>query len=318
MSHFTSVSFLQKMIIKTKDQIIGMQNTMKKIIGVITARMTSTRLPGKVMKIVGGKSIFAHHVERMSSVKGLEGVFLATSVNPKNKILIDEADNLDCGWYAGSEEDILERHIHLCDRENADAVIRVTCDCPLFNIDITSEFVDTYKKHSYDFIYCSNMTTIQGTLTELISYNAMKRVHEYYRGPAISIPIREHFDAYDTQAIPIDEELVRPEYRLTVDEPADLSLMEQIYGTLYKGKPLNLYEVYRWLDDNPQVAKMNQHVGIKGVNKYCANLTESPVYSIVRSGGNYIILDEQKRFVSPQDFLTNLVELFPNIQKKQR
>ena len=52
---------------------------MKKIIGVITARMDSTRLPGKVLANIAGKSLFAHHVERMLSVKGIEEVFLATS-----------------------------------------------------------------------------------------------------------------------------------------------------------------------------------------------------------------------------------------------
>jgi spore coat polysaccharide biosynthesis protein SpsF len=288
---------------------------MKKVIGVITARMTSTRLPGKVLKPIGGKSIFAHHVERMKDIIGLDGVFLATSRDQRNRVLIEEAQKLGCGWYAGSEEDILERHIHLCENENADAVIRVTCDCPLFNIDITSEFVDAYKKHNFDFIYCSNMTMIQGTLTELISCKVMKKVHEFYRGPAISLPIREHFDLYDTVGMPVDEELVRPEYRLTVDEPADLSLMEQIYNALYKGKALSLYDVYRWLDDNPQITKINQHVGIKGVNKYSANLMEAPIYSIVKSGGKYTILDEQKRFVSPRDFLSNLIELFPDLQK---
>lgn len=288
---------------------------MRKVIGVITARMTSTRLPGKVLKNVGGKSIFAHHAERMSQVAGIGGVFLATSKNPMNDPLIRAAEEIGCGWYAGSEEDILERHIRLCERENADAVIRVTCDCPLFDIDITSRFVEAYKNHPYDFLYCSNMTMIQGTLTELIAQDAMKRVHEMYRGPAISLPIREHLDAFDTRGFPVDEELIRPEYRLTVDEPADLALMEKIYAALYRGKALQLAEVYRWLDDNPEIAKINQHVGIKGVNKYGANLMESPVFSIVKSGDRYTILDEQKRFVSPEAFIALLPDIFPSLKK---
>ncbi len=288
---------------------------MTKVIGVITARMTSTRLPGKVLKPLAGKSIFAHHVERMQSVNGIDGVFLATSKNPKNAPLIEEAERLGCGYYAGSEEDILERHVRLAERENADAVIRVTCDCPLFNIDITGDFIAAFKKEGYDFIYCSNMTMIQGTLGELISYDALKRVHETYRGPAISVPIRENFGAYKTTSLPIDEELVRPEYRLTVDEPADYELMGHIYDALYQGKPLSLYDVYRWLDDNPEIAKINQHVGIKGVNKYSANLMEAPLYSIVKSAGKYTILDEQKRYVAPEAFLAKFRELFPETKK---
>jgi spore coat polysaccharide biosynthesis protein SpsF len=74
---------------------------MSSIIGVITARMASTRLPGKVMKNLAGKTIFAHHVERMRAVRGLKGVCLATSRDPKNKELIHEAERLGCSWYAG-------------------------------------------------------------------------------------------------------------------------------------------------------------------------------------------------------------------------
>ena len=107
---------------------------MSRVIGVITARMASTRLPGKVLKTMAGKSIFAHHVERMQSVKGLDGVFLATSKDPQNKALIEEAGRLGCGWFDGAEQDIVDRHIKLCEMEKADAVIRVTCDSPIFDI----------------------------------------------------------------------------------------------------------------------------------------------------------------------------------------
>ncbi|MFA4848765.1 MAG: hypothetical protein WC626_03480 [Methanoregula sp.] len=289
---------------------------MRNVIGVITARMTSTRLPGKVMHEIAGKTNFAHHVERMKSVKGLDRVCLATSKDPKNKVLIKEAERLDCSWYAGAEQDLLERHIKLCERENADAVIRVTCDCPLFNIEATSRFVAEFKKEYRDFIYCSNMTIIQGTLSELISYSAMLKMHESYRGPGISMPIRENMSMYNTLGLEIDIDLCRPEYRLTVDEPADLNLIRHIYDSLYKGKPLSLYEVYTWLDDNPEIAQINMNVGIKGCNQYGANLMEKPEYSIVKSGKKFVILDSQKRYVNPMKFVLKLAEMFPETEKK--
>ena len=275
---------------------------MKSVIGVITARMASTRLPGKVMKPLAGKSVFAHHVERMKAVTGLKKVCLATSTDPKNRELIREAEKLECTWYTGPEEDIVERHVKLCEQEGADAVIRVTCDCPLFNIDISSEFVRLYHKHSYDFISCGNMPMMQGTLTELISYNALKKVHESYRGPAISLPIRENLSAFSTITSDIPTDLVRPEYRLTVDEPADYELMEHIYNELYDGHPILLGAVYTWLDDNPEIAKINQHVGIKGVNRYVANLMEKPLYSVVKSGEKYVVLDEKKQIIEAGHF----------------
>lgn len=287
---------------------------MSKVIGVITARMASTRLPGKVLKKMAGKSIFAHHAERMQHVKGIDGVFLATSQDPLNKPLIEEAGRMGCGWFAGAEQDIVDRHIKLCEREGADAFIRVTCDSPIFDIDSASRFVSEFKKEYRDLIYVSNMTMIQGSLTELLSYKAMVEVHKLYRGAGISMPIKENMNKFNTFGIEIDADLCRPEYRLTIDEAIDIEMIGKIYEALYKGRPLDLHEVYTWLDDNPFVAKMNMHVGIKGCEQQSASLTEAALYSIVKSGKEHVVLDEHKRMVEPKDFLARLGELFPEIK----
>ena len=286
---------------------------MSKVIGVITARMASTRLPGKVLKETAGKSIFAHHVERMRSIRGLDGVFLATSKDPLNEDLIKEAEKLGCGWYAGAEQDVVERHIALCERESAYAVIRVTCDCPLFDIESASNFVDIFKNVYHDFLYISNFPMLYGTLSELISYEALMVTHKHYMGPAVSIYIRENMNLFKTQSIEIENDLCRVEYRLTVDEPADFELMCCIYEALYKGYPLSLKEVYTWLDDNPDVAYINKDIGIKGINLKAANLMETPLYSVIKSGNRYVILDSQKKPVEPLEFIDRISKLFQDI-----
>lgn len=288
---------------------------MRKVIGVITARIASTRLPGKVLQMMAGKSVFAHHVERMKNIKGINGVFLATSKDPLNKQLIEEAERLDCGWYTGAEQDIVDRHIKLCEREGADAVIRVTCDSPIFDIESASRFVDEFKKKHQDFIYVSNMTMIQGTLSELISYNALLEIHKHYRGAAVSMHIKENMEEFDVSGIEIDTDLCRPEYRLTIDEAIDIEMIRHVYDSLYKGCPLELHDVYTWLDDNPEIAKMNMHVGIKGCEQQSANLTETPLYSIVQSGKKCVILDDMKRMVNPAIFLERFLDLFPEMNK---
>jgi spore coat polysaccharide biosynthesis protein SpsF len=288
---------------------------MSKMIGIITARMASTRLPGKVLKEIAGKTNFAHHVERMRCVTGLDGVFLATAKDPLNEALIKEAEKLGCGWYAGAEQDVVERHVALCEREGADAVIRVTCDCPLFDMESASRFVEKFLKEYHDFIYVSNVPMIYGTLSELISLNALKEVHNHYKGPAVSQYIRENMDEFKTSNILIDSDLYRPEYRLTVDEPSDLELVRKIYDSLYDGKPLELHKVYTWLDDNPQIGRINRHVGIKECNMMSANLMEKPIYSIVKSGKGWVVLDEHKRMVDPKEFMESLKKLFPKFNQ---
>jgi len=291
---------------------------MSKVIGAITARMASTRAPGKVLKILGGtKSTFEHHVERMQRISGLDGVFLATSTDPANRALIDVAEKLGIGWFAGAEQDIVDRHIQLLEREDAQAVIRATCDCPILDIESAGRFVEIFKADPHDYVYVSNMTMIQGTLTELISLAALKRVHEDYRGAAISQPIKEHLDAFKTRGIEIDQDLCRPEYRLTIDEQVDIDMIGKIYAALYTdGMPLDLREVYTWLDDNPQVGRMNMHVGVKGCEQASAALVSQSLYTITPSGKQFVVLDEQKRMVAPDDFLDAVAAMFPNAGKR--
>jgi spore coat polysaccharide biosynthesis protein SpsF len=284
-----------------------------KVIGVITARMASTRLPGKVLKPLAGKSIFAHVAERMAAIEELDGVFLATSMDPANAELIAEAERFGYGHYSGAEQDVVDRHIQLARRENADAVIRVTCDCPLFSIESASRYVAEFKARHRDFIYVSNFAAIYGTLGELLSLKALEEVHRHYRGPAISMHVRENMDQFDTLGLEIDPDLCRPEYRLTVDEPLDYELMANIYDALYDNAPLDLRKVYAWLDDNPDIAHLNANVAMTGVNVRAANLNEKPLYSIVASGSKYAILDQQKRFVDPSQFLEKLKTMFPDL-----
>lgn len=238
----------------------------KRIVGVITARMGSQRLPGKVMKCLGGKTVFAHHVERMRTVKGLYCVYLATSAEAENEVLLAEARSLGVGVHTGATEDVLARHIAIAEVEHADAVLRVTCDCPVFSIEAATKMVVGFNNE--DFTYVSNMTMIQGTLCELISTQALLHSHDHYRGPAITQYIRENPRLFQLRSIMIAEHLCRPEYRLTLDYPVDLQLFEFIYTNLYHGRPIPLTKVYKLLDDNPEVAKINAGVKVKNVNLY--------------------------------------------------
>lgn len=288
----------------------------EKVIGVITARMSSTRLPKKVLMRMAGKSVFALHAERMKKIDGISGVFLATSTDPLNRELIEEAQSSGCGWYAGAEQDIVDRHIKLCEREQADAVIRVTCDSPVFDFESASCFVAEFKREYFDYIYVNNMTMIQGTLSELVSYPALLKVHEHYRGAAVTAYIKENPEEFKTLGLQIDIDLCRPEYRLTIDQAEDIEMINRVYSRLYRGSPLSLREVYAWLDDNPGVASINSKVGIKECEQHSANLLEKPLYSIVHSGKNHVILDGQKRSISLPDFLARLKELFPGMGER--
>lgn len=282
-----------------------------KIVGIITARMASTRLPGKVMKLLAGKTVLAHHLERMFAVEGLSGVYLATACTQDNDELVAEAHRCGVQAYQGSEEDILERHIAIAELEHADAVLRVTCDSPVFDLTLLSDYCRGYAGE--DYFYPSNMTLAQGTAGELISLNALERCHEHYRGPAITQYIKEHLPDFRTRGFPMRERLCRPEVRLTLDYPEDLRLFEVIFDELYKGGPFDLAEVYTFLDDNPHLININRQVAAKSVESYGDMLLTIPEFRVVRFGPRTVIYDKQGRVVEYPEFLEELAKLFPGM-----
>ena len=146
----------------------------------------------------------------------------------------------------------------------------------------------------------------------------MKVVYQHYRGAAITAYIKEHLSDFKTKALHIDKDLCRPEYRLTIDEAVDIEMIGKIYEALYKGKPLNLRDVYTWLDDNPNIARLNMGVGIKGCEQQSAALVSQALYSVVPSGDRFVILDANNRFVDHNVFFKKFVKMFPGIMERKK
>lgn len=246
------------------------------VIAVITARMGSERLPGKVMLPLAGRPVVAHIAERLDHVEGIDGVWLGTSANPENEPLIEYARSLGIEVHAGSEEDVVGRHVAIAERTGASHLLRASGDCPLFDIGLVSRMIAHHVATNADFTYVPGVLSV-GVLSEMISASAMQRVHKMYRGEHITLPIKEHPEAFrieplDVRAV-LDERLYRPEFRLTLDEPADYQVLKAIYEALYQdGNPPGLQSVIAFLESHPEIARLNAHVGQKSGNLYAQEL----------------------------------------------
>jgi spore coat polysaccharide biosynthesis protein SpsF len=251
--------------------------------------MTSTRLPGKALKPLAGKSALYHEVQRLRAVQGITEIYLATSRNPANGQLIDEALRLDVKCYEGAEEDLVDRYIRILELEKADVAVRCGGDKPLFSIEFAQQSISGLADH--DYVYCADQVSV-GAVTELLSLRALEETHKYYSGTAIAQHIRENMHKFRTLGLHIEEQLCRPEYRVALDTPEDYEMLSIVYRELYSGFPIPLKEVYLFLDDNPDVANINRLVKKKAVNLYSEDLLKRPVFSISKTlEGKYVIRD---------------------------
>ena len=225
---------------------------------VVTARMASSRLPGKVTAPLAGRPLLAHLLERMASIWGAGRVVLATSTADENEVLIELARDLGVAGFAGDEDDVLARHIAVADAFEAGHLVRVTGDNPLTDRGLVRGLSERHLESGADYTYVPGEALLMGILPEVISVEALRLSHrdgeERHRSELVTLYIKENPGRFRIRREPLPESLDRTQYRLTVDEPEDLALMQGLFDRLYvPGEILDTEDAIRLLDAEPKM-----------------------------------------------------------------
>ena len=117
-----------------------------KTVAIIQARLGATRLPGKVLKTLGGKSVLAQVIARVRTCPQLDGVVVATTDQPADTAVADEARKCGAAIFRGSADDVLSRYHGAAQRETADVIVRVTADCPLYDGSLLDRMLVLFKQ----------------------------------------------------------------------------------------------------------------------------------------------------------------------------
>lgn len=231
---------------------------MVKTLCIIQARLTSKRLPKKVMMTLGSsnKSILEHTYERLSLAKNIDKVVLAIPDSSMNDELAQfiQSKGLECT--RGSEEDVLDRFYRCAINFHPDIVVRATCDNPLVDYNIANELVANIN--GYDYLGCKAIPI--GTGVEVFTMNALEQTYNEattaYEHEHVTPYMYTHPDIF-TFAL---KDYNLSEYRLTVDEEIDYKLACIIYNALYHGAPIPNTEVYAYLEKHPELVTLNSKV----------------------------------------------------------
>ncbi len=238
---------------------------MSKVVCVVSARMRSSRCPGKAIAPLAGRPLLEHLLKRLLSVEELDGVVLATSASPENQVLVELGERVGVGVFAGDEEDVLGRYVEVADRWQADAVVRVTGDNPLTDLSLVRSLASLHQEQDADYTFVPGDALLMGILPEVISRSALTVSHrdgeDRHRSELVNLYIKENPERFRVVKAELPEPLYRPAYRLTVDEAEDLKLMEAIFDRLYRpGEVLDTAEAIRLLDKEPRLAAINAHL----------------------------------------------------------
>ncbi len=251
-----------------EDEIISLQDVENNVAILIAVRMKSTRLPKKALQVIEGQTLIEHLIDRMKQCKHANHVILCTSIHPDDRILLDIAKKKDIFYFVGNEKNVMKRFLGAAEKVKADIIVRVTGDNPLTSPYFIDSAIKHHLKAGADYTYTTDLP--QGTKGEVISVSALKKAHELAEDPNFSEYMTWYFtdnpNFFKIEKILIDEDMKRPSYRLTVDTPEDLELIKKIYGKLYEhGQIIPLKAVIKFLDENPNLLKINANIKSKDV-----------------------------------------------------
>ncbi|MGF1679611.1 MAG: aminotransferase class III-fold pyridoxal phosphate-dependent enzyme [Candidatus Methylacidiphilales bacterium] len=232
------------------------------VVALIQARMGSTRFPGKVMKPLAGRPMIQTMLERLSRAQRISKIVVATSIKPENDPLADIVTSLGFGVFHGDENDVLDRFYHAAVEHHADAVIRLTADCPLIDPEVVDAVVEAFQQGGVD--YASNVeppTFPDGLDTEVFSFAVLERAWKEATQPLE----REHVTPYLRKndffpKINIAAETDWSAERWTVDEPADLVVMENILAHFSPRTDMGWREIMDLKSRHPECFTPNSHI----------------------------------------------------------
>ncbi|HZQ72377.1 MAG TPA: glycosyltransferase family protein [Burkholderiales bacterium] len=233
-------------------------------VAIIQARMGSTRLPGKVLRTLGTKSVLAHVVERVKRCSVIDAVVVATTSREADDAVEEEARAHGAAVFRGSEEDVLDRYHGAARRFGADTIVRITSDCPLLDASLTDAIVRRFLAARDGLDYLSNTlvrTYPRGLDTEVFSFAALDAAQREAREPHQ----REHVTPYiweHPERFRVAQHTGTPDrsaLRWTLDTEEDWRFLAAVFAAA-GGAPGDTQALVELLERRPELAAINAHV----------------------------------------------------------
>jgi spore coat polysaccharide biosynthesis protein SpsF len=226
--------------------------------------MGSTRLPGKVLLEVAGRTLLGHLIARLRRCETLAATAVATTAEPSDDVLVEACQALGVPVVRGSTNDVLDRYVQAARTLQADVVVRVTADCPLMAPAEVDRVVRAFQQSGAD--YCANQMPGHqrlplGYAVEVMNVAALERAHREAREPYQREHVTPYLYAGTCRTHWAEPAIDAPDLRVTVDTPADFQVVQAVLEALNDSDDgLSVQGVVAWLRAHPEVAALNATV----------------------------------------------------------
>jgi spore coat polysaccharide biosynthesis protein SpsF len=233
---------------------------------IIQARMSSTRLPEKIMLEVCGKTLLEHMILRIKKSRKIDKILVATTINKKDDVIEKFCKEKQIQCFRGPEDDVLSRYKLANDYLNSDIIVRICSDCPLLDSNIIDDVINTFEKGNYDYV--NNLVPLprtypDGLLVEVFSSKVLNEAYVEAKKPSdrehVTFFMSNQPKRYNIYRLDCEEDLSK--YRFNLDYPEDFTVIKAIYESLYLDKPnFVMSDVITWLNNHPEIMKINSHI----------------------------------------------------------
>ncbi len=239
---------------------------MPKVVASVEARMSSSRLPGKVLKDIGGKPALNRVIERIKACHFIDDIVLATSTNSSDDVLEEWAKAHSVSVFRGDEENVLERVVGAHHMMKSTHIVEVTGDCPLLDPEVIDLGVETFFKNNCDVVTNTRVPSFpQGADIQVFRYSDLSKIAGFCLDPVVQEHVSLYF--YENPSLYKIVHMLAPRHwknetvRLQLDYPEDLDFIRQVYAFLEPkyGSVFGISEILNLLRAHPELTEINRH-----------------------------------------------------------
>ncbi len=264
----------------------------QKVVAIIQGRMSSSRLPGKILANIAGQPMLSRVMIRTARAKTLDQIIFATTTDASDDPVAEYCDLAGFGYTRGSLFDVLDRYYQTAKEAKANVVVRITADCPVIDPDLIDEAVHTLLEDEYDFV-CNRLpppysrTYPIGLDVEVCTFKALKQAWKeakepqhrehvmpyFYEGVQLTAVSRQRSEGKSPRGFRVallNHTTDFGDYRWTVDTPEDLEFMREVYKRFDGRDDFTWKEVLDLVHNNPALMNINagvQHKTLKDVDE---------------------------------------------------
>jgi len=240
---------------------------MKKIVASIQVRMNSERLPGKVLREINGKPLLGYLIERLKMSKHIDEIIVAVPDTLENKPIINFCINEKLNYFAGSENDVLNRMTGSLNFMNANIGVEVYGDCPLIDPKIVDYVIQQFinEESAFDFVGNDLSTSFPpGMEVEVFKIDALIKANNLASNQSIrehgTLFIRQNPEIFNIKNVTAPKKWFSPELEIEVDTEEDFYVIKKILENFNYKLEFSLEDIIQFLLKNPKLTEKNNKI----------------------------------------------------------